>query len=81
MQNYPTLKLSSYITEISIMLKRLANSGVNLAVIIVAVVIFLLAFFALNGLAAAQRPATLTVLAAARNLQIGAVIAPADLVE
>ena len=63
------------------MLKRLANSGINLAVIIVAVVVFLLAFFALSGLAAAQRPPTLTVLAASRNLQIGAVIAPADLVE
>ena len=63
------------------MLKRLANSGINLAVIIVAVVVFLLAFFALNGLAAAQKPPILTVLAASRNLQIGEVITPADLVE
>jgi len=63
------------------MLKRLANSGINLAVIIVAVVVFLLAFFALNGLAVAQKPPTLTVLAASRDLQIGAVISPADLVE
>ena len=63
------------------MLKRLANSGINLAVIIVAMVVFLLAFFALNGLAAAQRPPTLTVLAASRSLQIGEVITPADLVE
>ena len=63
------------------MFKRLANSGINLAVIIIAVVIFLLAFFALNGLAAAQKPPTLTVLAASRDLQIGEVITGADLVE
>jgi hypothetical protein len=76
-----TIKLSNFIEEISIMLKRLANSGINLAVIIVAVVVFLLAFFALNGLAVAQKPPTLTVLATSRNLQIGEVITPADLVE
>lgn len=63
------------------MLKRLANSGINLAVIIVAVVVFLLAFFALNGLAAAQKPPILTVLAASRDLQIGEVITPTELVE
>jgi hypothetical protein len=63
------------------MLKRFANSGINLAVIIVAVVVFLLAFLALNGLAAAQKPPTLMVLAASRNLQIGEVITSADLME
>jgi hypothetical protein len=63
------------------MLKRLASSGINLAVIIVAGIVFLLAFIALNGLAAAQKPPTLTVLAVSRNLQIGEVIADADLVE
>ena len=63
------------------MFKRLANSGINLAVISIAVVIFLLAFFALSGLAAAQKPPTLTVLAASRDLQIGEVITGADLVE
>jgi hypothetical protein len=63
------------------MLKRLTNSGINLAVILVAVVVFLLAFFALNGLAAAQRPPTVTVLAASRNLPIGELITPTDLVE
>jgi hypothetical protein len=63
------------------MFKRLANSGINLAVIIIAVVVFLLAFFALSGLAAAQKPSTLTVLAASRDLQIGEMIADADLAE
>ena len=63
------------------MLKRLANSGINLGVIIVAVVVFLLTFFALSGLAAAQKPTTATVLAVSRNIQIGEVITAADLVE
>jgi hypothetical protein len=63
------------------MLKRLAHSGVNLAVLIVAVVVFLAAFFALNGLVAAQMPPVITVLAVSRDIQIGEVLNPADLVE
>jgi hypothetical protein len=63
------------------MLKRLANSGINLGVIVVAVVVFLLTFFTLNGLVAAQKPRTITVLAATRNIQIGEVINTVDLVE
>ena len=63
------------------MLKRLAASGINLAVLVVAVVVFLGAFFALNSLAAAQKPPTMTVLAAARDLPIGQVLTAADLVE
>ncbi|MGD2157045.1 MAG: SAF domain-containing protein [Anaerolineales bacterium] len=63
------------------MLRRLASSGVNLAVLIVAVIVFIAAFIALSGLAAAQRPPTVTVLAAARNIPLGAVITSADLVE
>jgi hypothetical protein len=63
------------------MLKRLANSGINLGVIIVAVVVFLLTFFTLNGLAAAQKPKTISVLAANRGIQIGEVITAADLIE
>lgn len=63
------------------MLKRLANSGINLGVIIVAVVVFLLTFFVLSGLAAAQKPTTATVLAVSRNIQIGEVLSMADLVE
>jgi hypothetical protein len=62
-------------------LRRLANSGINLGVIIVAVVVFLLTFFILNGWVAAQKPATVTVLAVSRNVQIGEVIRAADLVE
>jgi hypothetical protein len=63
------------------MLKRLAASGINLAVLVVAVVVFLGAFLALNGLAAAQKPPTLTILAAARDLPIGQVLTATDLIE
>ena len=63
------------------MLKRLANSGINLGVIIIAVVVFLLTFFALNGLAVAQKPTRITVLATNLSIQIGERITSADLVE
>ena len=63
------------------MLNKLKNAGINVVVLGVAVLVFAGAFFALTGLAAAQKPPTVTVLAAARNLQIGAVITASDLVE
>lgn len=63
------------------MFKRLAASGLNLAVLGVSVLVFVVSFFALNGLAAAQKPPTLTILAAARNLSIGQPITASDLVE
>jgi hypothetical protein len=63
------------------MLKRLAGSGINIAVLVVAVLVFVVAVFALNGLAAAQKPPTVTVLAAAHNIPLGGVISSVDLVE
>lgn len=63
------------------MLKRIANAGVNFVVLGVSVVIFLAAFLLLTGLGAAQRPPTIRVLAVTRDLNIGDVITPADLVE
>jgi len=62
------------------MLKRIASTGVNLVVLGVSVGIFLVAFLALNALGAAQRPPTLEVLSATRDLNIGDVITPNDLV-
>lgn len=62
------------------MLKRIASTGVNLMVLGVSVGIFLIAFLALNALGAAQRPPTLEVLSATRDLNIGDVITPNDLV-
>ncbi len=61
------------------MLKRIASAGVNLVVLGVSVGIFLVAFIALNALGAAQRPPTVSVLSATRDLNIGDVIAPTDL--
>lgn len=61
------------------MLKRIASTGVNLVVLGVSVGIFLIAFLALNALGAAQKPPTISVLSATRNLNIGDVITPNDL--
>jgi hypothetical protein len=61
------------------MLKRIASTGVNLVVLGVSVGIFLVAFIALNALGAAQKPPTISVLSATRDLNIGDAITPADL--
>ena len=61
------------------MLKRIASTGVNLVVLGVSVGIFLIAFIALNALGAAQKPPTISVLSATRDLNIGDVITPNDL--
>ncbi len=62
------------------MLKRLASTGLNLVVLGISVAVFLAAFFMMNVLGAAQRPPTVEILSAARDLDIGEVIAPEDLV-
>jgi len=62
------------------MLKRIANTGVNLVVLGVSVAIFLVAFFALSALGAAGRPPTIEVLSATRDLNIGDVISTNDLI-
>ncbi|MBI5952859.1 MAG: hypothetical protein HY865_14475 [Chloroflexi bacterium] len=61
------------------MLKRIASTGVNLVVLGVSVGIFLVAFIALNALGAAQKPPTISVLSATRDLNIGDVITLNDL--
>ncbi len=61
------------------MLKRIASTGVNLVVLGVSVGIFLVAFIALNALGAAQKPPTISVLSATRDLNIGDVIMANDL--
>ncbi|MBK7454287.1 MAG: hypothetical protein IPJ46_11405 [Anaerolineales bacterium] len=62
------------------MLKRFASTGINLVVLGVSVAIFLAAFFALNAIGAAQRPPTVEILSAARDLNIGDVITAEDVV-
>ena len=61
------------------MLKRIASTGVNLVVLGVSVGIFLVAFIALNAMGAAQKPPTISVLSATRDLNIGDVITANDL--
>jgi hypothetical protein len=61
------------------MLKRIASTGVNLVVLGVSVGIFLVAFVALNAMGAAQKPPTISVLSATRDLNIGDAITPTDL--
>ena len=61
------------------MLKRIASTGVNLVVLGVSVGIFLVAFIALNAIGAAQKPPTISVLSATRDLNIGDVIMANDL--
>jgi len=63
------------------MLKRLKSSGINVMVLIVAVLVFAGSFCALQGLAASQKPDTVTILATTRVLPIGHVITPNDLAE
>jgi len=63
------------------MFKRIANTGLNIVVLGVSVVIFLVAFVLLTSIGAAQRPPTLTVLSAAHDLNIGDVIAVDSLTE
>ena len=62
------------------MLKRIASTGLNLVVLGVSVAVFLVAFFMLNALSTAQRPPTVEILSAARDLNIGDVISP-DILE
>ena len=61
------------------MLKRIASTGINLVVLGVSIGIFLVAFLALNALGAAQKPPTISVLSATRNLNIGDVLTVNDL--
>ena len=61
------------------MLKRIASTGMNLVVLGVSVAVFLVAFFMLNALSTAQRPPTVEILSAARDLNIGDIISPDSL--
>lgn len=63
------------------MLKRLMGTGINLVVLVVSIGVFLLAFVLLNAMGAAQRPPTVKVLSATRDLSIGDVITPDMLAE
>lgn len=63
------------------MLQRVRDSGLNLMVLLVSLLVFLASFGGLSYFAESSRPPRLSVLAATRNLAMGEVIAPGDLVE
>jgi len=59
---------------------KLGQTGANIGVIVISIVVFLVAFFVVNGIANSQKPDTVEILAAARDLGVGETIAPQDLV-
>jgi hypothetical protein len=63
------------------MFKRLAGSGINFLVLVISVAIFACAFFGMIALDNLQRPATIVILTASRDLNIGDIIAQADITE
>ena len=62
------------------MLRRLAGTGLNVGVIIISIVVFFIALFAMMGIASSQKPDTMDILAAAHNLSVGQSLTPNDIV-
>lgn len=60
--------------------ERLAKAGVNTVVILVAIIVFIVAFLALMAFGNASRPTTIEILAASRDLSIGDTITAGNLV-
>lgn len=63
------------------MFKRLFSAGINISALVISIAVFLVAFFALSAIGEAQKPRTVKVLAAARDLDIGAQIGAGDVTE
>jgi hypothetical protein len=62
------------------MLRRLAGTGLNVGVILISIVVFFVALFAMMGIANSQKPDTLDILAAAHDLSVGQSLTPNDIV-
>lgn len=62
------------------MLRRLAGTGLNVGVILISIVVFFVALFAMMGIANSQKPDTMEILAAAHDLSVGQSLAPNDIV-
>ena len=63
------------------MFKRIASSGINLLVLVISIAVFACAFLGIITLSKVQRPATVKVLAAGRDLSISEIISHADITE
>lgn len=62
------------------MLRRLAGTGLNVGVILISIVVFFVALFAMMGIANSQKPDTLDILAAAHDMNVGQPLTPNDIV-
>lgn len=62
------------------MLRRLAGTGLNVGVILISIVVFFVALFAMMGIANSQKPDTMDILAAAHDLSVGQSLTPNDIV-
>ena len=61
-------------------LRRIGGTGVNIGVLIISIVVFFIALFAVLGIANAQKPDTVEILAAARDLNVGQTLTSNDFV-
>ncbi len=62
------------------MLRRLAGTGLNVGVILVSILVFFVALFAMMGIANSQKPDTMDILAAAHDLSVGQSLTAGDIV-
>lgn len=52
-------------------LRRLGGAGINVGVLVISIAVFFIALFAVLGIANSQKPATVEILAAAHDLNVG----------
>jgi hypothetical protein len=52
-------------------LRRIGDAGVNVGVLVISIVVFFIALFAVLGIANSQKPDTMEILAAAHDLNVG----------
>src|SRR3972149_5830945 len=62
------------------MLRRIAGTGLNVSVILISIVVFFVALFAMMGIANSQKPDPMDILAAAHDLSVGQSLTPNDIV-
>jgi len=61
-------------------IRRIGGTGVNIGVLIISIVVFFIALFAVLGIANSQKPDTMEILAAAHDLNIGHTLTSDDIV-
>lgn len=62
------------------MFNRLKGTGLNVGVILISIIVFFVALFAMMGIAGSQKPSTMDIVAAARDLSVGHTLATDDFV-